>query len=133
MLSMDDFTYNEVLDLWISERKFLNYNIEVRLYCSKKDDFQQLATKAVNDVELHWESLKVAIIEELLPQYLDHASKEINGEAFFSKLTMETIDLDAIDIMYTMYFADGGMFGGHGIQVLWDPEEDFSADVSLVG
>ncbi|MCR9202870.1 MAG: DUF2262 domain-containing protein [Planctomycetaceae bacterium] len=130
---MGDFAYNEVLDLWIANRKFLSYDIEVRLYCDKKDDFQQLAENAVSDIAAHWESVKAAIIAELLPQHLDHASKEITGDEFFSQLTMQTIDLDAVDIMYTIIFADGGLFGGHGIQVLWDPEEEFSADVSLVG
>lgn len=130
---MGDFAYNEVLDLWIANRKFLNYDIEVRFYCDKKDDFQQLAENAVSDVATHWESVKAAIIAELLPQYLDRASKEITGDEFFSQLTMQTIDLDAVDIMYTIIFADGGLFGGQGIQVLWDPEEEFSADVSLVG
>lgn len=130
---MCDFAYNEVLDLWIATRKFLSYDIEVRLYCDEKDDFEQLAEKAVSDVETHWDSVKAAIIEELLPQYLNHASEEISGEGFFSQLTMRTIDLDAVDIMYTMFFADGGLFGGHGIQVLWDPEQHFCAHVSLVG
>ena len=130
---MNDFTYDEVLDLWIAPRKFLNYDIEVRLYCGKGDNLQQLATRAINDIGNSWGLIKTAIIEELLPLYLDHATEELDGEAFFAKLPMKTIDLDAVDIMYTLFFGDGGLFGGHGIQVLWDPGEEFSADVSLVG
>lgn len=130
---MDDFTYHEVLDLWITKRSFLDREIEVRLYCGDNDNFSRLAEKALEDVGANWELLKQAICDELLPQNLDHADADVDPNAFFSRLTLQTIDLDAIDIMYTLFFSDGGLFGGHGIQVLWDPEEDFAADVSLVG
>lgn len=132
-LTMDDFSYNEILDLWVANRRFLSYDIKVRLYCRANDDFHQLSEKAVADIETHWDSLRAAIIEELLPQYCDHAPAEIDGEEFFSQIKLQTIDFDTRDVMYTIFFSDGGMFGGHGIQVLWDPEEKFSAHVSLVG
>jgi len=130
---MDDFTYHEVLDLWIAKRSFLDREIEVRLYCSGDDNFCSLAKKTLDDVRANWELLKQAICEELLPQYLDHAVEDVDADAFFSKLTLQTIDMDAVDIMYTIFFSDAGLFGGHGIQVLWDPEKEFTADVSLVG
>ncbi len=128
-----DFRYDELLHFWITEYEFHDCRIEVRLYCKKNADFSLLATRAINDVESHWTQLRKAIVEELLPQYLDQASDDLDADGFLSQVKMETVDFDTVDITYAMYFKHGGMFGGHGIQVLWDPEGEFSADVSLVG
>jgi hypothetical protein len=128
-----DFKYNEVLDLWVAETDFLGMKIKVRLYCSDDDNFAALAGKVLRDVRSKWESLKAAMVAELYPQYREQGNREISADEFFSHLNLKAIDFDTIDIMYTLFCSDSGMFGGHSIQVLWDPDADFHADVSLVG
>ena len=128
-----DFTYHEELDLWVTERKFLRYDIKVRLYCGSDDDLGLLLERATSEVEATWAALRTVIVAELYQQYREQGLAELNADEFFSRLYLKTIDLDAVDLMYTLFFDDGGLFGGHGIQVFWDPEAEFSADVSLVG
>jgi len=125
-----EFKYDEVLDLWVAETEFRDTKIKVRLYCRKGPDFLSLGSKALSDVNSHWELLKNAIVSELLPQY---DKQDLTADEFFSRLVLRTIDLDTVDIMYTLFWSDSGLFGGHSIQVLWDPNEQFHADVSLVG
>ncbi|MCE9527681.1 MAG: DUF2262 domain-containing protein [Planctomycetales bacterium] len=128
-----EFKYDEVLDLWVAEAVFRGQTIEVRLYCRKDADFSSLATKAIVDMNSHWELLKTAVVSELLPEYNEESSQKVSSDEFFSRLVLKTIDFDARDIMYTLLWSDSGLFGGHSIQVFWDPEEEFHADVSLVG
>jgi len=128
-----EFSYNEVLDLWIAEAECRGRQVQVRLYCRDDADFSGLGCKAIRDVELHWESLKTAIISDLLPQFNELSGQQATADEFLARLILTTIDFDAVDIMYTLFWSDGGLFGGHSIQVLWDPERQFHADVSLVG
>jgi hypothetical protein len=128
-----NFKYDEVLDLWITEQQFLDYEVQVRLYCSEDADFPNLANEAMKDVASHWQLLKTAIVAELLPHYKEHSNNEIGADDFFARLVLKTIDFDAVDVMYILFWADSGLFGGHSIQVHWDPETEFDADVSLVG
>lgn len=128
-----EFKYDEVLDLWVAETDFQEMKIKVRLYCRDDDAFTALAAKALNDVKSKWEQLKAAMIAELYPEYCDQGNREISADEFSSLLHLKTIDFDTIDIMYTLFCSDSGLFGGHSIQVLWDPEAVFHADVSLVG
>jgi hypothetical protein len=128
-----DFKYDEVIDLWVAETDFRGQRIEVRLYCRDDADFQSLASKVVNDVNSQWDSLKTAVISELHSAYNEESNRRLTADKFFSYLVLETIDFDARDIMYTLFWSDSGLFGGHSIQVHWDPEEKFRADVSLVG
>ncbi len=130
-----EFKYDEVLDLWVSHTDLLGQPIKVRLYCSDDADVPTLAAKVMYDVKSQWESLKTAIVAELFPQYREQVSQEqeLTADEFFSRLALQTLDFDSVDIMYTLFWSDSGLFGGHSIQVLWDPEERFHADVSLVG
>jgi hypothetical protein len=131
--SIVEFKYDEVLDLWVAETLFRGQKIRVRLYCRKDADFSNLANKAISEVSSHWDSLKNAVVSELLPVYAEQSNRDIAADEFFSRLVLKTIDFDAIDIMYTMFWSDSGLFGGHSIQVFWDPEKEFHADVSLAG
>jgi len=128
-----EFKYDEVLDLWIAQTDFRGQAIKVRLYCRKDADFSDLAAMAISDVSSHWDLLKSAVISELLSAYNEESSQELKPDEFFSYMVLKTIDFDARDIMYTLFWSDSDRFGGHSIQVLWDPDEEFHADVSLVG
>lgn len=128
-----EFKYDEVLDLWVAEAIFRGLKINVRLYCRKDADFSSLASKAMDDVSSHWDSLKAAVVSKLLPEYNEESNQDVTSDEFFTHLVLKTIDFDARDVMYTLFWSDSGLFGGHSIQVFWDPEEQFHADVSLVG
>ena len=132
-LQRADFTYNEVLDLWIALVEFRRQKIEVRLYCRNDDDFSILASRALGDLESHWEPIRNAIVSELLPSYNQESDQALTADEFFSRLVLQTIDFDARDVMYRLFWSDSGLFGGHSIKVLWDPAEEFHARVSLVG
>jgi hypothetical protein len=127
------FTYDEILDLYVSEATLFGRKVKVRLYCSDDANFSALAGKALNDVESQWDPLKKAIVAELYPHYSEQADQGHSADEFFLRLSLKTIDFDTVDIMYTLFWSDGGLFGGHSIQVLWDPDVHFHAEVSLVG
>lgn len=127
------FKYDEVLDLMVTETLFQGQKIKIRLLCQDDADLSNLASKAIADVSSHWDSLATAVVSELLPHFNEESNQELTGNEFFSRLVLKTIDFDASDIMYTLFWSDSGLFGGHSIQVLWDPEKEFHAIVSLVG
>ncbi len=128
-----EFTYDEVLDLQVANVKCVGRDIEVRLYCGDAADMPALATRAIRDVENQWDALQEAIVGELLSSYNAEPATQLSAQEFWSRLVFETIDYDAIDVMYTLFFGDDGLFGGHAIQVSWDPEEPFHATVTVAG
>lgn len=128
-----DFKYEEVLDLWVGAANFLGREIKIRLYCRDDADRNALAMKALNDLQLHWDSLKNAIASQLYPEYCSAIDNHLSREEFISRIILTTVDFDTIDIMYTLFFSESGLFGGHCVQVLWDPENEFSVNVSLAG
>lgn len=101
--------------------------------CRKDSDFSKIAEKVVSEVDSNWDSLKMAIASELFPQYVEDSNHSLTIDEFFARLILKTIDYDAKDVFYTIFWSDAGLFGGHSIQVLWDPEREFRVDISLVG
>jgi hypothetical protein len=113
-----------------------SYPLTIRA-CYEADELDAIAARARVFLQSHWQQILDQLVADLLPMkndgWRDANEPLISGADLLAALDAPDINVwEEESIM--MLFADGGLFGGHYIEVFIEtPENGRSISVGLVG
>ena len=112
------------------------YGFSIRS-CYELHELNDIALRAKEYLELHWQQILDQVTDELLPMHNeewsddnDHPLSDLEFRSALGKPDINVWEEEAIMI----YIADGGMFGGHYIEVFIEgPDYGREISIGIVG
>lgn len=106
---------------WNGEAEFRTVKIEIRIGAEYWNaDPNQVATKALQELETRWTDVLTSIADGLLALYNDSWRPDsiplpVSKKEFLGKLSLETLDIGVGG--FCAYFSDGDLFAGNVVSV----------------
>jgi hypothetical protein len=132
------FTRETDDDDWVGTIRILgrSHSFSIRA-CYESEELDAIASRARDFLESHWQQILDQLTADLLPMYNDRWRDEdeplLNDADFRNAFDAPDINVWE-DEAIMMYYSDGGLFGGHYIEVFIEtPENGRGISVGILG
>lgn len=129
------FTLDDDNPFWIAQTNLDGHPIVIRIESDDEtaSDAGRTGQKILDHVQTNWDLIRHTLVNDLLAVHneewadISHNRPSLSPADFLEKLTPTTIDFgtweedDGLHELCSVLFDDSNIFGGHAIQVCWNP------------